>query len=95
MTYARREEILSKEVITTSEFAELMNMCYANASTAVAGIKRCIENAGRTPRITTSGRLHVQDYLDVYGLSGDRYFIPKIKEVANDGEQQGAGNSLT
>lgn len=84
MTYARREEIFSKEVITTSELAELLNLSYSNASTELNGIKRFISSKGGTPRILTSGKLHVQDYLDVFRLNGERYFISQKEEENNE-----------
>lgn len=73
MTYARREEILSKEVISTEEFAELFGISKKEASTQVSAIKRRIECDGRTPRVTTCGKLHIQDYFDVFRIPVDRY----------------------
>lgn len=73
MTYARREEILSKEVISTEEFAELFGISKKEASTQVSAIKRRIECDGRMPRVTTCGKLHVQDYFDVFRIPVDRY----------------------
>ena len=73
MTYERRESILSKEVITTEEFAELFGISYKEASTQVNAIKRRIECNGGLPRISTCGKLHIQDYLDVFRIPVDRY----------------------
>lgn len=77
MTYERREEILSKEVITTQEVAELMGINVCQASTIVQQIKR------RTgDRIGIKGRLHVQDYLDFFGIvTPDRYSIRRCGEA--------------
>ncbi len=73
MTYARREEILSKEVISTEEFAELFGISKKEASTQVSAIKRRIECDGRIPRVVTCGKLHIQDYFDVFRIPVDRY----------------------
>lgn len=73
MTYERREEILSKEVITTKEFAELFGISYHDASLAISAIKRRLDCDGKVVRISTQGKLHVQDYLDCYRIDCNRY----------------------
>ena len=64
MTYARRAEILSKELITIGELAELLDVPYSTAAKVMRDIKRSSD------RLKIQGRLHVQDYLDYC-------FIPK------------------
>ncbi len=73
MTYERREQILAKEVITTSEFAELFGISYSDASSQINAIKRRIEADGKIVRIKKQGKLHVQDYLDCFGIQSNRY----------------------
>ncbi len=65
MTYAERENIFSKEYITTKELADLLGLAYANASTLMQTIKRKTGD-----RLNIRGKIHVQDYLDYFKLDG-------------------------
>ena len=69
MTFERREEIFSKDVITTSELQELMG--YANlpqASKKMGEIKRVVGD-----RLKEQGKLHIEDYLEFFNIKTDRY----------------------
>lgn len=69
MTYARREEIFSKDYITTQELQELLG--YANlpsASKMMGDIKRKCGD-----RLGIKGRIHTEDYLMYFGITSDRY----------------------
>lgn len=65
----RREEIFSKEFITTGELAELLGLDKCTASTVLNNIKRV------TDRLGIKGKIHVQDYIDYYHLPQERYSI--------------------
>lgn len=65
MTYAERQEIFSKEYITTKELAELLGIAYTKASTLLQTIKRKTGD-----RLGIKGKIHIQDYLDYYHLDG-------------------------
>lgn len=65
MTYAERQEIFSKEYITTKELADLLGIAYAKASTLLQTIKRKTGD-----RLGIKGKIHIQDYLDYYHLDG-------------------------
>lgn len=69
MTYARREEIFSKDYITTKELQELLG--YANlpsASQKMGEIKRKVGD-----RLGVKGKIHTEDYFEFYGIKTDRY----------------------
>lgn len=70
MTYTRREEIFSKDIITIDELAELLNTSYQEAAKIMRNIKR------RFDRYPHQGKLHVEDYKEFFGISHDnpRYF---------------------
>ncbi len=68
MTYSEREEIMSKDVMSTAELAKLLGCDISTASTTLCNIKDSIESKGKTPRITMRGKLHVQDYCDYYRI---------------------------
>ena len=70
MTYAEREEIFSKEYLTISDIQALLGLKYQDAAKTVRNIKR------RTDRLGIRGKIHVQDYLDYFQLSSDRYTKP-------------------
>lgn len=69
MTLARREELITKEILTTKEFQELTGIHYKKASTLLTDIKRWCEQHNGKPRVTTKGKIHIQDYLDYYNIS--------------------------
>lgn len=67
MTYARREEIFSKEALTNQEIAELFDCSIPKASQIAHEIKRRVGS-----RIDFEGRVHVQDYLDYMEIKSER-----------------------
>ena len=68
MTFTRREQIMSKDIISTSEIAELLGTSPSEASRVRGNIIAAIELAGRKPRITARGKLHTQDFCDYYQI---------------------------
>lgn len=62
MTYKEREQIFSKDALTTSELAKLWGLDIATASQQMQAIKRCI--GAENLRFNIKGKLHTQDYLD-------------------------------
>ena len=72
MTYARREEIFSKDYITTQELQELLGYAdLSSASKKVGEIKRAVGD-----RLGVKGKIHVEDYLEYFGIKTDRYKSP-------------------
>lgn len=69
MTYARREEIFSKETMSITEFGELMNLSYQMAARTIRDIKR----ASNRPQI--QGKLLVEDYFDYYGITDKQRYV--------------------
>lgn len=67
MTYTEREEIMSKDVMTTAELARLLDCNIATASMTLGDITSIVRNGGK-PRIDARGKLHVQDYCDYYRI---------------------------
>ncbi len=71
MTYKRREEIFSKDIITIPELQELLALpSYGEAARIMRNIKR------RSDRFPQKGRLHVEDYKAYFEITEDnpRYF---------------------
>ena len=74
MTYARREEIFSKECLTIEDLMELLDLKYQGAAELMRDIKRSLEFKGLKVRLDIQGKLHVQDYLDYFQIpSLERY----------------------
>lgn len=73
MTYARREEIFSKDYINIQDMMDLLGMTYNDAAKQIRDIKKAFEFNGKQLRLKVQGRLHVQDYLDYYNLPPERY----------------------
>lgn len=80
MTWVEREAIFSKDVITLDEFMRIMNMDKSTASTTMGAIKSSIAK----PRITTAGKLHVQDFIDYYRLDIRRYISSNQILIADE-----------
>lgn len=75
MTYERREEILSKDLISIPEFGELMNLSYQMAARVIRNIKR----TSKRPQIR--GKLLTEDYFDYYGITDkQRYLQEQLSE---------------
>ena len=77
MTYERREEIFSKEVITLSEMEELLSLSKPASSSKMTEMKRQVGD-----RLGINGRIHVEDYFAWLRRNGtevmeERYFRPK------------------
>lgn len=72
MTYEQREQIFSKEVLTTQELSVLFDCDIATASTLMNNIKRGLPQL----RLNIRGKIHTQDYLDYFSLDANnkRYF---------------------
>lgn len=81
MTFERRAEIFSKEVMTTSELAELHGITNNHASELLNQIKRTVGD-----RYNQKGKLFIGDYLKFYGIDeASRYVrqnfsLPEQKE---------------
>ena len=72
MDYKRREEIFSKDHITTGELQELLgfkNLC--EASSMMTRIRLKVGD-----RLGIKGRIHTEDYFAYFGISTDRYVKP-------------------
>lgn len=69
MTYARREEIFSKETMSITEFGEVMNLSYQMAARVIRDIKR----TSNRPQI--QGVLLVEDFFDYYGITDKQRYV--------------------
>lgn len=77
MTYARREEIFSKEYLTIADLQELLGLEYQGAAKIVRDIKRGLEFRGQGVRLNIQGKIHIQDYLDYFNITNvERYKKP-------------------
>lgn len=70
MTYAEREEIISKEALSIDDMSKLLGVGYHEAAKIIRNIKR------RTDRLGVKGRIHIQDYFDYFQIPTDRYVKP-------------------
>ena len=69
MTYARREEIFSKETMSITEFGEVMNLNYQMAARVIRDIKK----ASNRPQI--QGKLLVEDFFDYYSITDKQRYV--------------------
>lgn len=67
MTYEKRHEILSKDALSIEDMMELLGLNYHMAAKTIREIKF------KSDRLGIQGKVHTQDYLDYYRLSGKRY----------------------
>lgn len=69
MTYERREEIFSKDAITSSEVAELLSVSLTTANTIIRNIRLATGD-----KLGIQGRVLVTDYLEYFKMPyKDRY----------------------
>ena len=72
MTYARREEIFSKDFLDTHELQEILGFAnLPSASKKMSEIKRVVGD-----RLGVKGKLHIEDYLEFFNIKTDRYKKP-------------------
>ena len=69
MTYAKREEIFSKETMSIEEFGEVMNLSYQMAARVIRNIKR----TSNRPQI--QGVLLIEDFFDYYGITDKQRYV--------------------
>lgn len=75
MTYEVRERIFSKEVLTIPDIMLLFGLSYQPAAQLIRNIRR------KHDRLGLEGKLHVQDYLDYFNLSGnDKRYMKREEE---------------
>lgn len=90
MTYAERVEMFSKDYLTIQDVQALIGITYQKASKLMCDIKRGLtldpKFNGQGVRLDIQGKIHVQDYLDYFNLSADRYVVNIVKreEEKND-----------
>ena len=72
MTYARREEIFSKETMSITEFGEVMNLSYQMAARMIRNIKR----TSSRPQI--EGVLLIEDFFDYYNITDKQRYIREV-----------------
>jgi hypothetical protein len=69
MTYARREEIFSKDYISVGELQELLGYTQqTHASIKMQEIKRVVGD-----RLGVKGKIHTEDYFEYFRIKADRY----------------------
>lgn len=68
MTYSEREAIFSKEALNGEDIMKLFGVCRTEATKIMQQIKHKTGD-----RLGVQGRIHVQDYLDYFALSPERY----------------------
>lgn len=76
MTYARREEIFSKDTMSIEEFGEVMNLTYQMAARVIRDIKRT------SNRPQMRGVLLVEDFFDYYGITDKQRYVKQ--ELSED-----------
>ena len=68
MTYARREEIFSKDYITIADLQELLGLTYQAAAKLIREIKFKFDRLG------VQGKIHTEDYMEFFKITNlDRY----------------------
>nr|DAH66726.1 MAG TPA: excisionase [Bacteriophage sp.] len=67
MTFQEREEIFAKDYLTADDIVKLLGVCQNRAYIIIRNIKR------KTDRLGIQGKIHVQDYIDYYGVDASRY----------------------
>jgi hypothetical protein len=69
MTYARREEIFSKDSLTIADLQELLGLTYQ------ASAKKMREIKFRFDRLGVQGRLHTEDYFEYFRITDRTRYV--------------------
>lgn len=85
MTLAQRREMFAKDYLDLTDLTMLLGICYTRASEIVREIK-----FNTRDRLHTRGRVHVQDYLDYYGLDPKNYYRFSAEDTENDEPNAGS-----
>lgn len=75
MTYARREEIFSKETMSIEEFGEVMDLSYQMAARVIRNIKR----TSHRPQIR--GVLLIEDFYDYYKITDKQRYVKAMEDA--------------
>ena len=76
MTVAERQNIFAKEYLSVDDICKLYDLLPSHASAFMNEIRKKLTiGKGQELRLTTKGRLHIQDYLDWVGVKAERYNI--------------------
>ena len=79
MTYERREEIFSKDALTSSEVAELLAVSRATANIIINNIRLKYGD-----RLGMSGRVLVEDYKRYFGAPERERYNRRMTDADND-----------
>ena len=74
MTIAERNEMFAKDYLTIKDIRVLLKLDYSTASALIRQIRR------KYDRLKKQGRIHVQDYIDYFGLDVARYCVPTLSD---------------
>lgn len=79
MTYAERESIFSKEVLTIKDIQGLFSVDYNTAASIIRQIKFKYDS------LNIQGKIHVSDYMRYFGIPlSSRYIAKQIDEKEID-----------
>lgn len=67
MTCAERDEILARDYLDIRDLMNLLGLSYNASAALIRQIKR------KNDRLHIQGKIHIQDYIDYYGLNVERY----------------------
>lgn len=75
MTYARREEIFSKDMMSIEEFGEVMGLSYQMAARVIRNIKR------KSHRPQMRGVLLVEDFFEYYKITDKQRYLKDMEDA--------------
>ncbi len=78
MTYEQRSEIFAKDCLSISDVMKLLDVEYNKAAQVIREIRN------KTDRLHIEGKIHVQDYIDYFGLDIARYTFPVGDKATNE-----------
>ena len=82
MTYEEREKIFSKEALSVADVQALFGVCRTEATNIMNEIRRKTGD-----RLGVKGKIHVEDYLEHFGIEVNRYVKKRPVEAEPPTEQ--------
>ncbi len=69
MTYAEREEILSKDALSIKDIEKLLGLTYQSSAKLIRRIK------SKHDRLNIEGHLHIEDYFEYFKITDTQRYL--------------------
>jgi hypothetical protein len=94
MTYAKREEIFSKDCLSIQDIQDLFGLGYDDGAKLIRTVKDSLRLRGVQLRLDINGKLHVEDYFEYFRISNMDRYLPVQRSVEIEEKKEKEGNKV-